>query len=56
MNFSEMDPDKQRKLKEVFREHYAVPLAGFGMAAVLIGLFLLLMTTLSHIVYVGGMK
>ena len=56
VNFSEMDPDKQRKLKEVFREHYAVPLAGFGMAAVLIGLFLLLMTTLSHIVYVGGMK
>jgi hypothetical protein len=51
-----MDPDKQRKLKEVFHEHYAVPLAGFGMAAVLIGLFILLMTTLSHFVDVGGMK
>jgi hypothetical protein len=51
-----MDPDKQRKLKEVFREHFAVPLAGFTMAAILIGLFVLLTTTLSHFVYVGGMK
>ncbi len=51
-----MDSDRKRRWKEFYREQLAVPLAGFGMAAILVGLFILLMTTLSHYVYVGGMR
>jgi hypothetical protein len=51
-----MDPDRKRRFKEIYREHLAVPLAGFGMAAILVGLFILLMTTISHHVWIGGMR
>jgi hypothetical protein len=43
-----MDKDK---FKKFYREHLAVPAAGFGMAAVLLTIFLILMTWLSHQVH-----
>jgi hypothetical protein len=42
---------KKDEFKEFYREHLVVPLAGFGMAAVLLCLFLLLMTWLSERVH-----
>ncbi len=39
---------KKDEFKELYRNHLAVPLAGFGMAAVMLCLFLLLMTSLSE--------
>ena len=39
---------KKDEFKELYRNHLAVPLAGFGMAAVMLCLFLLLMTWLSE--------
>jgi hypothetical protein len=38
---------KKDEFKELYRERLAVPLAGFGMAAAMLCLFLLLMTWLS---------
>jgi hypothetical protein len=38
---------KKDVLKEFYRERLAIPVAGFGMAAVMLCLFLLLMTWLS---------
>jgi hypothetical protein len=35
------------KFEEFYRQHLAVPVAGFGLAALLLCLFLLLMTSLS---------
>ncbi|HKM59146.1 MAG TPA: hypothetical protein VJX28_10375 [Chthoniobacterales bacterium] len=35
------------EFKRFYREHLAVPAAGFGMAAVLLAVFLLIMTWLS---------
>ena len=35
------------EFKKFYREHLAVPVAGFGMAAVLLAIFLLIMTWLS---------
>jgi hypothetical protein len=35
------------KIEEFYRRHLAVPVAGFGLAALLLCLFLLLMTWLS---------
>jgi hypothetical protein len=39
---------KKDEFKEFYRERLAVPVAGFGMAAVMLCLFLLLMTWLSE--------
>jgi hypothetical protein len=39
---------KKDELMELYREHLAVPVAGFGMAAVMLCLFLLLMAWLSE--------
>jgi hypothetical protein len=39
------------EFKEFYRERLAVPMAGFGMAAVMLCLFLLLMTWLSERVH-----
>jgi hypothetical protein len=41
------DPMNKDEFKKFYREHLAVPVAGFGMAAVLLAIFLLLMTWLS---------
>jgi hypothetical protein len=40
-------PMNKEEFKKFYREHLAVPVAGFGMAAVLLAIFLLLMTWLS---------
>ena len=42
---------KKDEFKEFYRERLAVPVAGFGMAAVMLCLFLLLMTWLSERVH-----
>jgi hypothetical protein len=42
---------KKDEFKEFYREHLAVPVIGFGMAAVMLCLFLLLMTFLSERVH-----
>jgi hypothetical protein len=39
--------NRKAEFAEIYRKHLAVPLAGFGMAALLLCLFLLLMTWLS---------
>jgi hypothetical protein len=39
------------EIKKFYREHLAVPAAGFGMAAVLLTVFLLIMTWLSRQVH-----
>jgi hypothetical protein len=39
---------KKDEFKEFYRQHLAVPVIGFGMAAVTLCLFLLLMTFLSE--------
>ena len=43
-----IDHMKKDEFKEFYREHLVVPLAGFGMAAVMLCLFLLLMTWLAE--------
>lgn len=40
-------PMNKDEFKRFYREHLAVPAAGFGMAAVLMAVFLLIMTWLS---------
>jgi len=40
-------PMNKDEFKRFYREHLAVPAAGFGMAAVLLAVFLLIMTWLS---------
>lgn len=40
-------PMNKDEFKRFYREHIAVPAAGFGMAAVLLAVFLLIMTWLS---------
>jgi hypothetical protein len=42
---------KKDEFKEFYREHLVVSVAGFGMAAVMLCLFLLLMTWLSQQVH-----
>jgi hypothetical protein len=42
---------KKDEFKELHREHLAVPLAGFGMAAVMFCIFVFLMTWLSEQVH-----
>ncbi|MBV8532806.1 MAG: hypothetical protein JO207_03315 [Verrucomicrobia bacterium] len=42
-----MSPNRKAEFKEFYRAHLAVPVAGFGLAALLLCLFLLLMTWLS---------
>lgn len=39
---------KKDEFKEFYRERLAIPVAGFGMAAAMLWLFLLLMTWLSE--------
>jgi hypothetical protein len=38
---------KKDEFKKFYREHLAVPVAGFGMAAVLLAIYLTVMTWLS---------
>jgi hypothetical protein len=45
-------PMNKDEFKRFYREHIAVPAAGFGMAAVLLAVFLLIMTWLSGQVHV----
>jgi len=42
------NPVNKDKFKEFYRRHLAVPLAGFGMAAAMLCIFLLLMTWFSE--------
>ena len=42
---------KKDEFKEFYRKHLTVPVMGFGMAAVMLCLFLLLMTWLSERVH-----
>jgi hypothetical protein len=37
----------KEEFKKIYREHLAVPVAGFGMAAVLLAIYLTVMTWLS---------
>jgi hypothetical protein len=41
------DPMKKDEFKKFYREHLAVPAAGFGMAAVLLVIYLTVMTWLA---------
>jgi hypothetical protein len=41
------DPMNKDEFKKFYREHLAVPVAGFGMAALMLAVFLLIMTWLS---------
>jgi hypothetical protein len=41
------DPMNKEEFKKFYREHLAVPVAGFGMAALLLAIFLVIMTWLS---------
>jgi hypothetical protein len=44
---SQFEPMNKNEFKKFYREHLAVPVAGFGMAAVMLAIFLLIMTWLS---------
>jgi len=49
--WNKRDHMKKDEFKEFYREHLAVPVAGFGMAAVMLCLFVLLMAWLSERVH-----
>ena len=42
-----IDPMSKDEFNKFYREHLAVPVAGFGMAALMLTIFLLIMTWIS---------
>jgi hypothetical protein len=46
-----IDPMSKDEFKKFYREHLAVPVAGFGMAAVMLVIYLTVMTWLAGLVH-----